>query len=107
MAEVMVGGFASRLDQSRHHVEELGTMGGGDRGGDRQQDGRVIGSSHGFDARGGATVIGKITTAGVITEYSGITGFGVFGITAGPDGNVWFTERDSDRIARIRLRRQK
>jgi len=41
--------------------------------------------------------IGKITTAGVITEYSsGITvGATPFFLAAGPDGNVWFTEEGS------------
>lgn len=39
--------------------------------------------------------IGKITTSGVITEFtSGITsGVLTQGITAGADGNLWFTER--------------
>lgn len=45
----------------------------------------------------------RVTTAGVITEYSaGITpASGPFGITAGPDGNVWFTETDGNRIGKI------
>ncbi len=35
--------------------------------------------------------IGRITTAGVITEFSnGIGNF--YGITTGPDGELWFTE---------------
>ncbi|MBF0538656.1 MAG: Virginiamycin B lyase, partial [Nitrospirae bacterium] len=38
----------------------------------------------------GINKIGKITTAGVITEYT-ITGNRLFGITSGPDGNIWFT----------------
>src|SRR5215470_14909760 len=39
----------------------------------------------------------------VITEFSaGITaGAGLGGITAGPDGNLWFTEQGIDRIGRI------
>ena len=37
--------------------------------------------------------VGRITTAGVITEFSvGITAGEPYGITAAPDGNVWFTE---------------
>ncbi|HXB69236.1 MAG TPA: IPTL-CTERM sorting domain-containing protein [Candidatus Acidoferrales bacterium] len=41
--------------------------------------------------------IGRITTAGVITEYStGITpGSTPDGIAAGPDGALWFTDRSS------------
>ncbi|MFZ9669733.1 MAG: virginiamycin B lyase family protein, partial [Solirubrobacterales bacterium] len=47
--------------------------------------------------------IGKITPAGVITEYSaGITaGAAPYGIAAGPDGNMWFTERNGNRIGKI------
>ena len=47
--------------------------------------------------------IGRITPAGVVTEFSaGITaGSGPYGIAAGPDGNLWFTEFDGDRIGRI------
>src|SRR5262245_32840377 len=52
--------------------------------------------------------IGRITTAGVITEFSaGISSFyHPFGITAGPDGNLWFTEEQSNpraigRVGRI------
>jgi hypothetical protein len=47
--------------------------------------------------------LGKITTAGVVTEYSaGITAnSGLAGIAAGPDGNLWFTEPDGDRIGKI------
>src|SRR5262249_52870363 len=49
--------------------------------------------------------IGRITPAGVITEFSaGLTpGFQPRGITAGPDGNLWFTEQFglSGRVGRI------
>src|SRR5271157_5780166 len=36
--------------------------------------------------------IGRITTAGSIGEYSGLTGSGPVGIVVGPDGALWFTE---------------
>jgi virginiamycin B lyase len=40
--------------------------------------------------------IGRITTAGVFTEYPVPTPLSnPYGITAGPDGNVWFTEQAS------------
>ncbi len=47
--------------------------------------------------------IGRITTAGVVTEFStGITASsGPFGIAAGPDGNLWFTQVDANQIGRI------
>src|SRR5262245_10416358 len=47
--------------------------------------------------------IGRITPAGVITEFSaGLTPGGQpTEITAGPDGNLWFTEQFPDRIGRI------
>lgn len=45
--------------------------------------------------------IGRITTAGVITEYSLPGGAGPQAITKGPDGALWFTEFFRNRIARI------
>jgi streptogramin lyase len=52
-------------------------------------------------------IIGKITTAGAITEVAtggvtaGFTAGNVEGITAGPDGNLWFTEPFHPAVARI------
>ena len=47
--------------------------------------------------------IGRITPAGAITEFStGLTPNGQpTGIAAGPDGNLWFTERRAHKIGRI------
>ena len=46
--------------------------------------------------------IGKITPQGEITEYTLPDHHsGPRGITAGPDGNLWFTEYDSSKIGRI------
>ena len=49
-----------------------------------------------------AARIGRITPAGAVTEFSsGISaGSGPQGITAGPDGNLWFTEFGGNRIGR-------
>jgi streptogramin lyase len=44
--------------------------------------------------------IGRITTSGVITEFSLPTSSPPRHITGGPDGNVWFTKPD-DKIGRI------
>jgi streptogramin lyase len=44
--------------------------------------------------------VGKITTAGAITEYPTKAGL-TSGITAGPDGNIWFNERDQFAVARM------
>jgi streptogramin lyase len=51
----------------------------------------------------GASAIGKITPAGVVTLFTvGLTaGAQPEGITAGPDGNLWFTEFSGRRIGRI------
>jgi streptogramin lyase len=50
----------------------------------------------------GDNMIGRITTAGTITEYPVPTAnAGLDQITAGPDGNLWFTESNSDKIGRI------
>ena len=46
--------------------------------------------------------IGRITTAGVITEFAiPTTGSGPQGIAAGPDGNLWFVESGGNNIGRI------
>ena len=47
--------------------------------------------------------IGRITPAGVVTEFSaGLTPGGQpTAIAAGPDGNLWFTEVSGNRIGRI------
>jgi virginiamycin B lyase len=45
--------------------------------------------------------IGRITTAGVITEFGQIAGASPLGIVAGRDGALWFTEQNGNRIGRI------
>jgi virginiamycin B lyase len=47
----------------------------------------------------GSRKIGRITSAGVITEYAVDLGAGPFGITVGSDGALWFSE--TDKIGRI------
>lgn len=42
--------------------------------------------------------IGRITTAGAITEFPAAS---PNAITSGPDGNVWFTERSGSNVGRI------
>src|SRR5471030_2105360 len=43
-----------------------------------------------------------IAQAQVVTEFTaGITGFRLQYITAGPDGNLWYTAPDSGKIGRI------
>src|SRR2546430_2251650 len=44
--------------------------------------------------------IGRITTAGRITEFP-MAGSFPGGITAGPDGNLWFTLENGNAIGRI------
>jgi virginiamycin B lyase len=43
--------------------------------------------------------IGRITTAGVLTEYA--TAAGSYFLTVGPDGAIWFTESNIDKVGRI------
>jgi virginiamycin B lyase len=45
--------------------------------------------------------IGRITTAGIITEFAQIANSNPLGIAAGKDGNLWFTEQTGNRIGRI------
>lgn len=54
------------------------------------------------DGNTGDGRIGRITTAGVITEFAILTPFsGPIEITTGPDGNLWFTEQGGNKIGRI------
>jgi streptogramin lyase len=48
--------------------------------------------------------IGRISTAGVVTEYAIPTpGSNPIGIAAGPDGALWFAEYLGNKIGRIKL----
>lgn len=47
------------------------------------------------------TTIGRITTAGVVTQYPVRGAEFLYGITAGPDGALWFTDSFANRIGRI------
>jgi peptidylprolyl isomerase len=48
--------------------------------------------------------IGRITPTGTITEFPVPTSkSGPLGISAGPDGNIWFTEINANKIGRINL----
>jgi virginiamycin B lyase len=47
--------------------------------------------------------VGRITTAGVITEFTMPTASERFGITAGPNTTVWVTEFTTSNIGRIQL----
>ena len=49
----------------------------------------------------GNNSIGRITTAGVVTNYTGPGIDGPDGITAGPDGALWFTNYGNNSIGRI------
>jgi hypothetical protein len=47
------------------------------------------------------SMIGRITTAGALTEFPLRPGHQPASIAPGPDGNLWFTEKDGNRIGRI------
>jgi streptogramin lyase len=49
----------------------------------------------------GADRVGRITPAGVVTEFVLPAGRGPLGIAAGPDGLIYFAERTGDRIGRL------
>jgi uncharacterized protein (TIGR03437 family) len=50
----------------------------------------------------GASKIGRITTAGVVTEYPVPTAnSGPYGIAVGPDGTLWFTEENGDKVGDV------
>jgi virginiamycin B lyase len=48
-------------------------------------------------------LIGRITTAGQITTYTNLGTDDPWGIAAGPDGAMWFTDYLNDTIGRIPL----
>jgi uncharacterized protein (TIGR03437 family) len=55
-----------------------------------------------FVKNAGASSIARITTTGVMTEFSIPTLYHNYQeITTGPDGNLWFTESDGGRIGRM------
>jgi streptogramin lyase len=58
-----------------------------------------------FTERGGEGAIGQITAEGEITEFtSGLTIDNTpWSITAGPDGNMWFTELGQAKVARLTI----
>src|SRR5439155_548416 len=46
--------------------------------------------------------LAKVTTSGVLTEYQVDTATsGPSAITAGPDGNLWFTEARANKVAKV------
>ena len=48
------------------------------------------------------TKLAKLLSTGVITEYPIPTdGSSPYGITTGPDGNLWFTEAQGNKVASI------
>ncbi|HJV08350.1 MAG TPA: hypothetical protein VJ653_01670, partial [Acidimicrobiales bacterium] len=55
-----------------------------------------------FAQTGENTGVGRITTAGAITQYAVGNPFAhVSGITVALDGNIWFTETFANRIGRL------
>jgi streptogramin lyase len=53
-------------------------------------------------AGAGANAIARVTPAGTVTSFPVPTvSASPFAVAAGPDGNVWFTERSAGRIGRI------
>jgi virginiamycin B lyase len=58
-------------------------------------------AGHGVASANDPGKIGRITTAGAISEFPIPVGSGPFGITAGPDGALWFTVINADRVGRI------
>jgi sugar lactone lactonase YvrE len=48
--------------------------------------------------------VAKVTTSGVVTEYTIPTAnSGPLGIAEGPDGNMWFTEGSANRVANVTI----
>lgn len=49
--------------------------------------------------------IGRVTPAGAVTEIPAPGGVnpGPFGITAGPDGNLWYVEENTGNVVQLDL----
>jgi streptogramin lyase len=54
-----------------------------------------------FEGSLGLDRIGRITTTGAVSEFALPVGSAPTGIVAGPDSNLWFTERSGNKIGRI------
>lgn len=49
----------------------------------------------------GGQKVGRITTAGVVTEFPIANAQALIGIASGPDGNLWFTDMTAEKIGHI------
>jgi virginiamycin B lyase len=49
----------------------------------------------------GSNKIGRMTTAGAVSEYAAAVGAVPLNITAGPDGSLWFTDSNNPAVGRI------
>jgi len=49
----------------------------------------------------GGQKVGRITTAGVITEFPVANAQALIGIASGPDGNLWFTDQMAGKVGHI------
>lgn len=67
---------------------------GGPRGITTGPDGNI------WFTQGSGMKIGRVTPAGVVTEFGPTSGF-PDGITAGPDGNLWYAAYSGNKIGRI------
>ncbi len=60
-------------------------------------------TEYGVKSLAGHAYIGKVTTSGTVTEYELKNESEPRGITAGPDGNVWFTEYGTSKIGKFTI----
>jgi streptogramin lyase len=51
----------------------------------------------------GGQKVGRITTAGVITEFPIANAQALLGIASGPDGNLWFTDQTAGTVGHISI----
>jgi virginiamycin B lyase len=100
LAAAILGGTAMVLAGAPrdHNVERFTTRTA------NSQPGAIVAGPDGalWFTEPGINAIGRITTAGVISEFAIPTGGSLpSSITVGPDGNIWFTESNAGQIGTI------
>jgi virginiamycin B lyase len=84
------------VDEERHGRRDQQLVGAPLQEIGRQPDGAIWFTEH------DASKIGRITSAGVVTEYKTLTkDSGPVGIARGSDNNLWFVEREGNQVGRI------
>jgi virginiamycin B lyase len=102
-AAPLVGGGASASLVETHEIREYAMPAPLDKIGTVVPQSLTVGPDGAiWFADQGGHAIGRITTAGVVTNQFSVPNHGYPGpMTTGPDGALWFTEQEPDKIVRV------